>query len=103
MIDEATGEIDITGIVDALSKVDGALADHIKETIAEVQNNILSSISNASEYVYQGTNSISDMQKFVDEYNKLVDDKIDISAFKYDTNLDQFTLDASVLNKYIEA
>ena len=101
-VNEATGELDVSALLTALAPLDQALVDHIEQTVAEIQNNILSSITSASDYVYQGTNSISDMQKFVDEYNKVVGTSFSIGdLFTYDTNLDQFTLSSANLKTYI--
>lgn len=86
-------------------KIGTAAYNSLLETITGIQDDILSSITNASKYTYQGTNSVTDMQKFINNFNTLFpNSNLGIEdAFSYDTILNTFTLNANTMKRYVDA
>ena len=104
------GQLDVSGIITALKDLHSDVADQIVENLTNMiqgaRDTVLSAIGTAGQYAMEGTTSLADMQKFIDEYNRIKPkdaDAIDMSSFSYDTNLQKFTLDGSVLQRYVEA
>lgn len=104
------GQLDVSGIITDLKALNSDIANQIVENltnmIQEARNTVLSAIGTAGQYAMEGTTNLADMQKFIDEYNRIKPKDaaaIDMSSFSYDTNLQKFTLDGSVLQNYVEA
>ena len=100
--------LNLSGLIGRLQEVNSDISNeiikNITANIAETRDNILSNIDTAMSYTISGTNSMADIQKFIDSYNKLPGlEDIDISAFGFDEALGQFTLSGPIVKKYIDA
>ena len=105
---DGTYKLDLAKLSEILASgkdaVGEATYNAMLETVAGIQDNILSSITGAASFVYQGTNSTADMQKFINELNTLTGSNLGIEdAFSYDTILNTFTLNANAMKRYADA
>ena len=104
---DGTYKVDLSTLQGIISQGQEAVGEAtynvMLETVAGIQDNILSSITGAAGFVYQGTNNTADMQKFVNEFNTLTGSNLGIEdAFSYDTILNTFTLNATTMKRYAD-
>lgn len=102
---DGTYKVSLTKLRQVARTAEGELQQQLLEQVADIENNILSSIVSAGGFAREGTSSMSDMQKFVNEYRTLTGDQeaTIASSFKYDEALKSFVLGSDKLNSYIEA
>lgn len=93
--------IDIKKLNEAIEGYDDLFKDVIDQLIDEYINNI----QKAGSLITQGTTSISDMETFTQSYNTMFagEDKTSADLFSYNDILKTWTLDPTVLRKYVKA
>ena len=85
------------------NEITGATTALIDELIATIADSYLEGITNAASYIIKGTTKTTDMQKFVNQYNKQLDSDLTISAlFEWNDILDAFTLKPEYLSNWLQ-
>ena len=101
---DGTYKVSLTKLRQIANTAQGELQQQLLEQVADIENNILSSIVSAGEFAREGTSSMSDMQKFINEYNTLTGENATLAeSFIYDGALKAFTLTPDMLTKYTDA
>lgn len=100
---DGTYKVSLTKLRQVAKTAEGELQQQLLEQVADIENNILSSITSAGGFAREGTSSMSEMQKFINEYNTLTGENATLAdSFIYDGALKAFTLTPQMLTKYIE-
>ena len=84
-------------------KVGDETYNALVQVMSEVTDDILGSITQATNLIYKGTTSFSEMQEFATKYSEAMGKQVGIdSLFRYDTLLNTFTLNAQGLQAFVE-
>ena len=95
----------LTLLNEAKGNVSEATYNELLDEVASIQQDVLSLIENAGSYSTKGITSLSDMQKFTNEFNKGLDDAEQVSMddlFDYSSDLQAFILNPQRLYKFIQ-
>ena len=80
------------------------IQNNLNPLFADIIDNYLDNISNATTNITRGLTKQSDIQKFVDDYIQVTGQKVDaMQLFEFDSILQAFTLKPEYLQRYISA
>ena len=95
-------KLDIVSLRDNLIEIDEKWAEYFDDYINELADRYINNISTATSLVSSGTTSIADTEKFIKSYQELGFEGDTSQLFNYNSLLQAWTLDGSVLRDYIE-
>ena len=100
--DNGTYDIDVAELKSFLDSIGFEYDEAAMAQIEAITDSYLSNISTAQNYAISGASSLADIETFKQSYADIVGETLDENAFGYNTALQSFVLDPSVMNKYVD-
>ena len=101
--DNGTYDVNVGALKSFLDSIGFEYDEAAMSQIQAITDSYLSNIQTATTYTTQGASSLADVEAFKQSYKELVGTELGQNAFSYDTIQNSFVLDASYMQKYVEA